>query len=349
MSDMNEDIKAAMAQASGGAPENEDRSDIAADIAAAMGAQEPEEVAEVTTEEAPVEEVKAEEAPDVTAKDAPVEEPAKPEEGVKLDPARAPSSWSAKVREKWQGIDPEVRSEILRREESHVNGVRKLQEEHEPVKRFVESIGGVLHEASTLGVPPAQYIHNLAQAEHALRNGPPESRFEALMSLADQYGLPLRQYLNIPGQQQEKAAALPPEIMRELEEGRRFREQYSQQTRQTEQERIQQEIASFEKENEFFNDVRELMADLMDTNPRRTLKDAYEQAIWAHPEVRQVLIQRQQQAAAQDSSKQRRAAAAGASVQSNSRSDLDVPGDPKEDTLEDTIRNVYAASVTRRV
>lgn len=268
---------------------------------------------------------KAEEAPDVPAKD-------EPKDGVKLDEKRAPSSWSAKVREKWGELPEDVRAEVLRREESHVNGVRKLQEEFQPVKQFTEALGGVIQEASQLGVAPVQYIHNLAAAERALRSGAPEQRFEALMNLADQYGLPLRQYLNLPAGQQPAAQqqpAIPPQIQQELEASRQFRQQYEQTT-------LQRQVEEFATKNEFFEDVRGIMADLMDAGVAKDLQDAYDRAVWAHPEVREVLLQRQGQQAASQQQKQRRAAAAGAAVKTGN-SDVAAPP-PEDDSIEGAIR-----------
>lgn len=268
---------------------------------------------------------KAEEAPDVPAKD-------EPKDGVKLDEKRAPSSWSAKVREKWGELPEEVRAEVLRREESHVNGVRKLQEEFQPIKQFTEQLGGVIQEASQLGVAPVQYIHSLAAAERALRTGAPEQRFEALMNLADQYGLPLRQYLNLPAGQQSAAPqqpAIPPQIQQELEASRQFRQQYEQTT-------LQRQVEEFATKNEFFEDVRGIMADLMDAGVAKDLQDAYDRAVWSHPEVREVLLQRQGQQAVSQQQKQRRAAAAGAAVKTGN-SDVAAPP-PEDDSIEGAIR-----------
>ena len=346
--DLYEDLKSVIEgedKAPEGAPSDELGKDIANDLADVLRDEEGKKEPEKPADEPKKEEVKAEEAPDVPAK----EEQPKPEEGVKLDENRAPSSWSAKVREHWKDLPQEVRQEVLRREEAHANGVRKLQEEFQPVKQFTESLGGVIQEAANVGLPPVQFIHNMARAEYSLRNGSPEQRMEALFSLADQYGLPLRQFVNVPQGQQpsQQAQAIPPQIQQELEASRQFRQQYEQQTRAQQEQTIQRQVQDFAKENEFFEDVRELMADLMDANPSRTLKDAYEQAIWAHPEVRQVLLQRQQQEASNQQGRQRRAAAAGVSVPDGNP--VNQPTADEGDDLEATIRAAMKASTTGRI
>ena len=345
--DLYEDLKSVVEgteeKAPEGAASDELGKDIANDLADVLRDEEGKKEPEKPADEPKKEEVKAEEAPDVPAK----EEQPKPEEGVKLDENRAPSSWSAKVREKWKDLPQEVRQEVLRREEAHANGVRKLQEEFQPVKQFTEALGGVIQEAANVGLPPVQFIHNMARAEYSLRNGSPEQRMEALFALADQYGLPLRQFVNVPQAQQpsQQAQTIPPQIQQELEASRQFRQQFEQQTRAQQEQTVQRQVQEFAAKNEFFEDVRDIMADLMDANPNRTLEQAYEQAIWAHPEVRQVMLQRQQQQAAQEQGKQRRAAAAGASLSS---SDPGVAvADGMGDTIEEVIRNAFKASSGR--
>lgn len=338
-----DDLKAAMAEATteGGEKPNDDlKSDLADALKADAGepeAKKDEPEGKKTTS--------AEEAPDVpAAKPDPTktEEAAKPDaEGVKLDDKRAPSSWSAKVREKWAELPEEVRAEVLRREESHANGVRKLQEEFTPVRQFTESLGGVIQEAASLGQAPVQYIQNLAAAERGLRSGAPEQRFEVLLNLADQYGLPLRQYLNLPAGEKpavQQPAALPPQVQQELEASRQFRQKF-------EQDNVQSQIRQFSQDKEFFEDVRALMADFMDSGAK-SLQDAYDRAIWAHPEVRQVLLERERKAATESATKQRRASAAGASVNSGSP-ELDVTTGEEDGSIEDIIRQSIKASTGR--
>ena len=343
MNEIENEIRAAMQGTPEGAAEDGSGKDIADDIAGAIRDQSGEEEARKPAEpegKAEGEQVKPE------GEQVKPEGEEQPKEGVKLDDKRAPTSWSAKVREKWGELPEEVRSEVLRREESHANGVRKLQEEFAPIRQFAETLTPVLQEAASIGQPPAQYIQNLAVAERSLRTGAPEQRFEALMNLADQYGLPLRQYLNLPaGQQQAQQPAIPPQVQAELEQSRQFREQMLQQQQQMQHQTVQQQVNEFASKNEFFEDVRELMADLMDANPSRTLQDAYEQAVWAHPEVRQVLLQRQQQESAKQQGQQRRSAAANASATSNDPG-VTVQGD-MGDTIEDVVRNAFRASTGR--
>ena len=300
------------------------------------GGEAPEKVAEKPEGEVKPEEAKPEEAAD-------------PKDAVKLDKARAPTSWNAKVREKWAELPEEVRQEVIKREEAHVNGVRKLQEEFAPVRQFAESVGGVLQEARALGQDPVQYIHNLAAAERGLRNGSPDQKFGVLLQLADQYGIPLRQFLGTADaqSQQPQAAQIPAEVARELEEARRFREQMTHQQQVQQQTEVQRQVEQFQQGREFFDDVREIMAGLFEANQVSTLEEAYDKAIWMHPDVRAVLLQREKAQQGQQQQKQRQLAAAGASGRPGT-ADVNSGVDfEDEDSIEATIRKSIVASSGR--
>lgn len=288
-------------------------------------------------------EVKPEEAakPDGAEESKP-EEAAKPEPEVKTEPeakpdatgkepevkltdAKAPSSWSPKARERWGELPEDIRQEITRREEASANGVRKLQEDYAPIKTFVDSISPFLQEAAQLGQNPAQHVHNVLATERALRSQDPQQRFQALLSVADTYGIPLRQFLNLPANQQQPQVHIPPEVARELQEARAFREQFSASS-------IEREVTTFKDGKEFFEDVREIMADLMDAGQAKGLQDAYDKAIWMSPTVREVLIARQSGQAKEDELRQRQAKAAGAAVNTQSNADVTVDTDDDDST-----------------
>lgn len=290
-----------------------------------------------------VESVKGDEASAATADEGAAEEAGGAE--VKLSDGKAPSSWSPKVREKWAELPEEVRAEIIRREEASVNGVRKLQEEYAPVKQLAQNLDPFIQEARKSGMDAGQYISNVMQAERNLRAPDVESRFQALLNIADQYGIPLRQAINqsagrelVPAQQQPQ---LPPEVMQELQEARKWREQSQAQS-------IEQQINMFKSsaEHEFYEDVRDIMADLIEAGRAKDLKDAYDQAVWLNPEVRSVLIDREKGGRQQQQIQQRQAAAAGASVQASGAADVQVDDDD-DDSTEAIVRRAMRGSAGR--
>lgn len=284
-------------------------------------------------------------APDTTDQKA-EEEPA-PQEEALLKQDKAPSGWSPKARERWSQIPEDLRSEILRREEDSAKGVRQLQEEVAPMRGFVNTLAPFIQEAFSNAQDPAQYIGSVMVAERALRTGDINSKFEALLSIADQYKIPLREIINksageevlkTPAQQQFQ---LPPEIQRELEESRRWREQQSRGSSST-------AIQDFAAKNEFFEDVREEMAVLLEAGAAKDLQGAYERAIWANPSTREVLLSRQGVDKKKTDLKEAQKRASGSSVETNES--LGRKPDPKVDkntSTEDDIRSAIAALAGR--
>jgi len=280
-------------------------------------------------------------APDPAA--APTEEVTE-SEGT-WDHNRAPTSWSPKVRESWGKLPEDVRKEIIRREEASVMGVRKLQEDFQPVRQFAENLTPFIQEARQLGADPGQYIHNVMTVERQLRAPDPQAKFSALLDIADTYGIPLRQYLKASGTDVPAAPAaqpqLPPEVQRELQEMRAWRQSTEQQT-------LQQQIDGFRKDNEFFDDVRDHMAALIDSGAAKTLQEAYDAAIWVNPEVRSVMLSRQEAEKQKGKLTERQAAASGASVKTSGAADLDIDTDD-DDSTEAIVRKAMRAANSGRV
>lgn len=211
---------------------------------------------------------------------------------------KAPIGWGPKARERWTEIPEDLRAEIVRREDASAQGVRQLHEQFAPAKQFVESLSPFIQEAIQNNTHPAEYIGRVMSAERRLRTGSDQDRFGALVEIAEGYGIPLRQIINeavgrevvtLPQKQQ-----IPEEIQRELEESRRFRAQYEQQQKQQPQQE-HPEITAFKSkpEHKYFEDVREIMADIMERpgNAQMTLEQAYNEALWHHPEIRSIIME----------------------------------------------------------
>jgi len=306
---------------------------------------------EVKDPEPVVEEGKEPEAkePEEEGKEPEAKEPVEEE---KTDPLlvqdKAPSGWTPKVREQWATIPKDVRDEILRREDASAQGVRKLQEETAPMRGFVQQLDPFIKEAINNGANPAQYIGNVMAAERALRAPSQDDRFAALLNIADQYGIPLREVINasVGREVLQKAApsqpSVPPEIQRELEESRKWREQQSMES-------TNREIAAFKSGKEFFDDVAPYMANLMEAGAATTLQDAYDQAIWAVPTVREVLLGRQGKTNATNDLKEKQKAAAAAGIKSNDTIGVKTKKKDGEDesSLADDIREAFAAQAGR--
>jgi len=276
---------------------------------------------------------------------AEVEEPAAEQEQQALSVDRAPASWTPAMREKWGSLDPDIRGEIIRREEASMHGVRHLQEQYQPLQQMNNDLRPYIEQAFEYGFQPSQYITGALKMQNDLNAETIPERFQALLRIADDFGIPLRDVINESvGQQVLEAPSqmrLPPEIQSQLAEIQGWRQQQ-------EQNQTNYEISNFANhpEAEFFEDVRHKMADLIDAGLAEGLVDAYQQAIWIVPEVRQVLMARQGQQSQAGAVQQRQKAAAGVSPRGGGKIAVADSSDADDD-LSDTIRKAFQAQQGR--
>lgn len=259
---------------------------------------------------------------------------------------KAPQGWSPTMREKWGTIPEDVRKEILRREEDSVKGVRQLQERYAPMEQFVRGLEPFLNEARQAGVAPDNYIGAVLSSERVLRMADLPGKFQEILRIADQYGVPLREVINASvgqeiltkGDQQQQV--IPPAVQQELQEMRQWRAQF-------ENNNAQATVEEFAKDKEFIKDVHLHMAALIEGGAAKDLQDAYDMACWANPEIRAILTARETGKKMEEGFKQRQSAAAGASVKPNAS--IDVKTENEDEDLEDTVRAAFASQTSGRV
>lgn len=266
---------------------------------------------------------------------------------VRLSPEKAPSGWTPAMREKWSQLAPEFRQEIIRREEAAANGVAKLREQYQPM----ESVSKVMNEFGqyfdSIGVTDrAGQVRSVLATERALRSAPTQQRFNMILQLADDYGVPMRHMIGAPNgglpQGQPQQVQTDPRVMAELNSMREWRENEEQRS-------IGNQIAMFaaNPNAEFFGDVREQMAQLIESGVASSIEDAYSQAVWMNPMTREVLISRQQHGNRNAVVQQRQQAAQEVALGSghNAAPTLEAETDG---SIEDTLRQEWNRSVSGR-
>lgn len=293
---------------------------------------------------APTGEDDAEKPPKAPKEDAP--------DGLALDPSKPPQGWRPDAKAKWDSIPEDIRREIIRRESDSAAGVAKLRKQYEPAERLYNEVAKHAPYFQKIQQNPIEYIDQLVQTEQTLNTGNPAQRMETILNLADQYGVPMRQaldsamggklnnFIQQAHQQFKSPPNLPPEIQRELQEARRFREQITNNAAQAELQ------AFMDTQPEYFEEVKEDMAKLLETGVCDSYKDAYETAVWRNPEIRQREIERHQAQNRQQALKQRQQAAA--AVRPPSGAPLVTGADGKEpQTTEDAVRAAFVAAQGR--
>lgn len=248
----------------------------------------------------------------------PGDEPGKGVEPKPTDPAtaeappaaeelKAPQSFSPTAREHWATLPQEVKADIVRRERDHERGLqesaqaRGFMDAFERVVRPFE--GHIIAEGSN----PLQAFHNLMTIGARLRSDPPAGKAQVVADLITHYGVDVRALDSLLA-----GAPLPPQAQQQPATDPRVdqllfeRQQMQQALAQRQNTEVQSEITTFKQGKEYFEDVRDIMADLVEVAARQgktlSLDDAYKRACAIHPEVSTILDKKRQAAAGHDAS-----------------------------------------------
>ena len=307
MSDMEDDIRAAMAEVSGAAPEPAPAEEVVVApetiIAEAETPQDDAEKASDGRERGPDGKFIAK-APE-TVQDTPDQ----PSEAV-ADPAaklaiRAPASWSPAAKASFERLPPEVQQAVAKREQEIDHGLRRKSEEvkrYEPLEQLIAPRRALW---AAQGMDEASAIKTLLAAQDLLERDPKQG----LEFLARSYGV----NLNTAQPQGQPYQAQPardshPEIAALKQQLQVLQSQV--QTAQTAP--IVSQIDAFQNDpaNLYFENVRDDMAVLLHNGKASDLKEAYEMACWMRPDIRPFLQTTQAPAApVQDKAAQARRAA----------------------------------------
>ena len=124
-----------------------------------------------------------------------------------------------------------------------------------------------------LNVSPEVAFPNLLKTEKTLRTGSPQEKVEMFQKLVYDYGIDLGQLANIPYDANYHRLKSQLEwTQSQLDVASNFRQSH-------EDAQIQSSIEDFGQQHEYFEDVRLLMADLLDSGMATDLNDAYAKAV----------------------------------------------------------------------
>jgi hypothetical protein len=247
---------------------------------------------------------------------------------------KPPQSWKPQAREKWGALPPEVQQEALRRE---TETARALQESAEARKQWdsfrqvVAPFEGMLRAE---GAEPIAAVGELLRTAAALRTAPPAHKAQLVAQMIQTFGVPVETLAAaLDGKAMPQQQAQPQFNPAEIEQ--RILQRLQGQQQQALLQKNASEVETFGQEREFFDEVREMMGDMMEVAAKRglplSLEQAYNQALRLHPDTSAVLAQREagQQANAVQASTQR-AKRASSSPRSHPAAPLDPGGKPKD-------------------
>jgi len=227
---------------------------------------------------------------------------------------RPPASWKPAAKAAWDTLPADIRAEVHRRESDWLRGQsqllpdaelgRSMRTTIEPYRMLIEAEGGT----------PERAVQHLLQTAAIFRVGTPQQKQQALAQIAQQYGIAMPQAQDAA--QDHPAAGQQyrdPRVDEMLQ-----RQHYAEMQQQADARRndemqtkkfngvVQAWESSVDSAGKLLRpyagnvegEMTALIPQIAQTNPglqgEALLQQAYERAIWAHPEIRPLLLQQQQ-------------------------------------------------------
>lgn len=238
--------------------------------------------------------------------------------------SRAPKAWKADMHEKFTTLPPEIQKYISDREDEVYRGFTKLDEDRNFGKSLRETIQPYLPMIAAEKGTPLTAVQTLLNTAYVLRTASPAQKSQMIMQVCRDYGVDVRS-LNAPAQATDPNVAALQNRIAQLEGTLTKQETDRQQAEfwknQQDQEEVTKLISEFRSDpgNVHFETLRPYMQALLEKNLATDLKDAYEKAMYAHPDIRSTVQQAhsadaEQRRIADKSAKAEQARRAGASV-----------------------------------
>lgn len=223
-------------------------------------------------------------------------------------PLDAPRSWKPGAREHWGSLPPDVQQEVLRRESE----VYRFAQNTAQARQVYDTLGQLSQQYAPAlaaeGVDIVTATQNLMGMVGRLRFGTPHERAQTIVGLIQSYGVDVEALdaalvNGMGGQNGQPVQGQPqqfmdPRVDQLMGAITQAQNQRVEQVRQN----AAQEVTTFGQGKDFFEDVREDMADLLELAARRkidmTMEQAYERACRMNPEIDRVVSQRNAAAAA---------------------------------------------------
>jgi hypothetical protein len=244
--------------------------------------------------------------------DQPAVATAQPNEAGAAAPIQPPAGMSPLAREHWAALPLVMQQEIQRREVDMQRFVNDTAQTRQVGDAFMHAIQPHMMAIQAEGVDPITAVTNLMSIGSRLRFGTPAEKANTVAQIVKAYGIDVRgldgaldETLNGNRQQPQDTGGANPQYIQQLVQQQlapimqaaQQRQQAAAQQIEVSTRTTMEQFASDPK-NEFFNDLRGTMADMIEVAERQgymlTLADAYQRAAMLHPEVSRVMLARQQ-------------------------------------------------------
>jgi hypothetical protein len=279
--------------------------------------------------------------------DADVEAPEATDTGAPTSES-APKTWRPEAAKAWETLPPEVKAEVLKREEDMFKGIESYKGEAALGKAVKEVVTPFMPALQAAGIEPISHINKLLHAHQILSTAPLERKQAIFQSLASEYGVTLGEAGDAP--------YIDPQIAnlnKTIDDLRSRLDTTDRIKAEATREELKKEIDTFAANpaNVYFDEVANDIAHLLKTKAVGTLAEAYEKAVWMNPTVRakevaRLAAEKESQAKAESAEKASKAAkATAANVKTTQKQGRGTaPVGSLDDTLTEVLGNIKSRS-----
>jgi len=208
-----------------------------------------------------------------------------------------PSTWTPQAKAEYAKLPEVIRSEIKKREADFQKGIDQYKHLAETGNRLLAEFRPYEAIMRAKGSTPEVAMRNMLNTAYVLETGTPQQKAQLLIQAAQQYGADLSPYMGQSqpqeGQQPDLRAMVDQLIQQRMQP---IQSQFLTAQQQQEQARAvetQSQIEAFRTATDekgspkhvYFDNVRGIMASLLEAGNARSMDEAYVMACRAHPEV----------------------------------------------------------------
>ena len=203
----------------------------------------------------------------------------------------APSTWKKDASAEFAALSPVVKSEIHRREEDFHRGIEQYREMAGIGQTLDKVIQPYANDIRGAGTNAPTLINDLLQTQKTLHAGSPQEKAAVVARILREYQIDtdtVNQLLEQPA---------PPPTDPQLANLTTTVQSLQQQLSQSQMAPFISQVDAFmdDPKNEYAETLQDDMQALLSTGRAKDLKDAYDKAKWANPDVRAKLMAKQQE------------------------------------------------------
>lgn len=229
----------------------------------------------------------AKEAKEAAAAQSPVAAPV----GDTASPtAQAPNTWTPSAKAKFATLEPDVQAEIMKRETDMARAITLHDQDRSFGKTVKDVVTPYLPMIQAEGATPETAIQSLLNTAYRLRTSSPQEKGVLLANLARQYGADMSAFSG--DQEQAQIDPTVAALQSKLQQLEGFITQQHTQQQTVAEQNLLRDINAFQADpaHPHFEKVGQDMAGLIKAGLAANLQEAYDKAIYMHPEVRQQVI-----------------------------------------------------------